>query len=78
MHGSFSTYYKSTIKRALRPIKRQVPASIRSKLKEVQDKDQIDSKVDGPMKPALKHATSSNSVMDSKVLTPSLKVTFND
>ena len=78
MHGSFSTYYKSTIKRALRPIKRQVPAYIRSKLKVVQDKAQIDPKVDEPMKSALKHATSSKSVMDSKVPTPSLKVTFND
>ena len=78
MHGSFSTYYKSTIKRALRPIKRQVPASIRSKCKEVQDKAQIDPKVDGPMKPALKHTTSYKSVMDSKVPTPSLKVTFID
>ena len=78
MHGSFSTYYKSTIKRALRPIKRQVPASIRSKLKEVQDKAQIDPKVDEPMKSALKPATASKSVIDSKVPTPSLKVTFND
>ena len=30
------------------------------------------------MKPVLKHATTSKSVMDSKVPTPSLKVTFND
>ena len=38
-------------------------------------------KADGPdalLKPALKPATASKSVMDSKVPTPSLKVTFND
>ena len=33
---------------------------------------------DGMLKPALKPATASKSVLHSKVPTPSLKVTFND